>query len=379
MEKKKDFIINFLYIGAIITICYFAIKYLLGPLLPFIDAFIIVSVSERTIEKLTFGKLSKKTASVIFVFLLVLIISLIIYIVLYGLFKEIIRLTGDLQSNSFFEDILTGFNEYVSSLDNDGFLYKAINSISSFIPDTDALIEKLSAEYIPSVVSFILKFLSFFPSAVLFVFVLFISLFYIGYDYEKITSFFCLQFSEKAVDTITEAKSILFSTVKELFKAYFLLTFITFTQLLTGFMVLKVNYAFILASIISFVDMLPILGTGTILLPWSAVCFLLKDFKTAIGLIVLYTVISVFRQIAEPKIVGANIGLSPLLSLISIFVGLKLMGFWGLILFPIILITTIRLNEKGLIKIYRNFPENHNDKIQKTKLKFLNFKKNDKS
>ena len=92
-----------------------------------------------------------------------------------------------------------------------------------------------------------------------------------------------------------------------------------------------------------------------------------------------YTVISVFRQIAEPKIVGANIGLSPLLSLISIFVGLKLMGFWGLIIFPIILITTIRLNEKGLIKIYRNFPENHNDKIQKTKLKFLNFKKNDKS
>ena len=159
MEKKKDFIINFLYIGAIITICYFAIKYLLGPLLPFIVAFIIVSVSERTIEKLTFGKLSKKTASVIFVFLLVLIISLIIYIVLYGLFKEIIRLTGDLQSNSFFEDILTGFNEYVSSLDNDGFLYKAINSISSFIPDTDALIEKLSAEYIPSVVYFILKFL----------------------------------------------------------------------------------------------------------------------------------------------------------------------------------------------------------------------------
>lgn len=378
LEKKKDFIVNFLYIGVIIIICYFAIKYLLGPLLPFIVAFTIVSVSEATIEKLTFGKLSKKSATVIFIFILVLIISLIIYIVLYGLFREIIRLTDNLQNNSFIDNIVSGINEYISSLDRSGFLYKAVNSISSYIPDPGALIGKLSSDYMPAVVSFIFKFLSFFPSAVLFVFVLFISLFYIGYDYDKITSFFCLQLSKKTVETITEAKSILFSTVKELFKSYFLLTFITFTQLLTGFWALKINYAFILATVISFVDLLPILGTGTVLFPWSAVCFLLRDYKTAIGLLVLYAVISIFRQIAEPKIVGANIGLSPLLSLISIFVGLKLMGFWGLIVFPIILITVIRLNEKGLIGIYKNFPENHSEKIQQTKLKFLNFKKNDK-
>ena len=378
MEKKKDFLINFLYLLVIVTIGYFAVKYLLSPLLPFIAAFIIVSISENTIQKLTFGKFSKKSATVIFIFLLVLIISLIIYLVLYGLFRETIRLTENLQNDSLIESVVSGFNEYVSSLDKNGFMYKAIITVWSYIPDADSLIEKLTAEYMPAVVSFILKFLSFFPSAVLFIFVLFISLFYIGYDYEKITAFLCLQFSEKTIETITEAKSIFFTTVKELFKSYFLLTFITFIQLLTGFMVLKVNYAFILATIISFVDLLPILGTGTVLFPWSAICFLTGDYKTAIGLLVLYAVISIFRQIAEPKIVGANIGLSPLLSLISIFVGLKLMGLRGLIVFPIILITVIRLNEKGLIKLYRNFPEKHNEKIQRTRLKFLNFKKNDK-
>ena len=230
----------------------------------------------------------------------------------------------------------------------------------------------------PKIISFLMGIISFFPSAVLFIFVLFISLFYIGYDYDKITSFLCLQLSENALDTITETKDILFSTVKELFKAYFLLTFITFVQLLVGFLILGIDYAFILASIICFIDLLPILGTGTVLFPWSAVCFFLGDYKTAIGLLVLYGVISIFRQVAEPKIVGANIGLSPLLSLISIFAGLKLFGLYGLIVFPIIMITVIRLNEKGLIKLYKNIPQKADGEVLKTKRKFLEFKRGDK-
>ena len=105
---------------------------------------------------------------------------------------------------------------------------------------------------------------------------------------------------------------------------------------------------------------------------------MLKDYRVATGLLILYAVITLFRQIAEPRIVGANIGLSPLLSLISIFVGLKIMGVSGIIVFPIITMTVIRLNEKGFIKLYKNFPKNQSDVIQKSKLKFLNFKRHDK-
>ena len=86
----------------------------------------------------------------------------------------------------------------------------------------------------------------------------------------------------------------------------------------------------------------------------------------------------IFRQIAEPKIIGTNTGLSPLLSLISVFLGLKLIGFSGVIIFPILTITVISLNQKGFIKLYKNYPENNKDKIKKSRLKFLNFKQNDR-
>lgn len=378
MERKKEFLISFLYVCVIIAISYFAVKYLLGSLLPFIIAYLIVSVSSETIEKLTFGKLKKKTASIIFTLLIVTILAVIIYLILSGIISEAIRLYTRINNSEMLSDLGTKADEYFRSFDESSLTYKIYSTLSDYLSKDTELFEKLSSEYLPKAISFLMGFISFFPSAIIFIFVLFISLFYIGYDYDKITDFLCLQLSDRMLETISETKEILFSTVKELFKSYFLLTFITFIQLLIGFIILETDYAFILAATICFIDLLPILGTGTVLFPWSAICFLLGDYKRAVGLLVLYAVISIFRQVAEPKIVGANLGLSPLLSLISIFMGFRLFGFWGLIIFPIIMITVIRLNEKGLIKLYKNFPHTADMKIQKTKRKFLDFKRNDK-
>lgn len=376
MERKRLFIINFLYIVAIIITVRFSVKYLLSPLMPFIIAFLIVSVSEELISKLTFGIFSKKTASIIFTFLVVILLAVILYSILSGIYSEILRLYSDFDG-SFIERIRIKYQEMFSTFDKNSLVGRKVYNLILKLSDKGAVLDRLSQNLLPKAASFFMKFLLFFPSAILFIFVLFLSLFYIGYDYDKICNFIFLQMSENLKDTLNETKRIIFSTVKELFKAYFLLTFITFIQLLIGFFILDIDFAFILASIICFVDLLPILGTGTILFPWSAISFLLGDLKTAIGLLVLYAVISIFRQVAEPKIVGANIGLSPLLSLVSIFLGLKLMGFWGIIVFPIIFITIIRLNEKGLIKLYTNFPEKEKDRIGKTRRKFLDFKRND--
>ena len=83
------------------------------------------------------------------------------------------------------------------------------------------------------------------------------------------------------------------------------------------------------------VDILPVLGTGTILIPWSVYLFFAGDIRTAVGLLILYAVISVLRQILEPKIVGAGIGMHPLLALVSMYVGLKAFGFFGMLLLPL--------------------------------------------
>ncbi len=381
MHSKKDFLINVLYIGVAALLVYLFFKFLFSPLSPFLTAFLIVSLSRSIIDKLTFKGLSKKAASIIFTLMFVFLFSLIIYGITLGLYKELDKLLKSISSSDLdsFKGAISDFFSNNLSFIKDNNLLTSLGDIFGFIStDINAVLENISDTFLPALSSFFMKFVSFFPAAVMFISIVFISVFYIGCDYDKILEFFSLQLSQKALDSLLEAKETFFSTAKELFRAYFVLTFITFLQLLTGFLIIGIDYAIILAVLICFVDLLPILGTGTVLVPWSVICFILGKTPTAAGLLVLYLFITIFRQIAEPKIVGANIGLSPLLSLISIFVGLRLAGIGGLIIFPIILMTIIRLNEKGLICLYKNFPENKTDQIKRTKSKFLKFKMHDK-
>ena len=119
-------------------------------------------------------------------------------------------------------------------------------------------------------------------------------------------------------------------------RACLLLGLLTFLQIFIGLALLRVPYAFILAFLIALVDFLPLLGTGIILLPWAAVCLLLGKLRLGIGLLILYAVSSVVRQILEPKLIGEGLGLHPLVSLAAMYAGLRLFGVWGMILAPLV-------------------------------------------
>ena len=122
---------------------------------------------------------------------------------------------------------------------------------------------------------------------------------------------------------------------KQYLRACFLLGLLTFLQMFIGLALLRIPYAFILALLIALVDFLPLLGTGIILIPWAAVSLLLGEIKLGIGLLVLYAVSTVIRQILEPKLIGEGLGLHPLLSLAAMYAGLRLFGVWGMILAPL--------------------------------------------
>ena len=136
-------------------------------------------------------------------------------------------------------------------------------------------------------------------------------------------------------------------------RAYFFIIVITFSELYLGFLILDVEYAVGLALLIAVVDILPVLGTGTILIPWTLICFLKKDFYLGIGLAIMYLVIAVIRQIIEPRIVGRSIGLHPLVTLASMYVGLKLGGLLWLILLPVAVNVLKNLNEEGKIRLWK--------------------------
>ena len=119
-------------------------------------------------------------------------------------------------------------------------------------------------------------------------------------------------------------------------RACLLLGLFTFLQMFIGLAILSVPYAFLLSLLIAVVDFLPLLGTGIILIPWAAVSLLMGEVRLGIGLLVLYVVSSVVRQILEPRLIGQGLGLHPLLSLFAMYAGLRLLGVPGMILAPLL-------------------------------------------
>ena len=119
-------------------------------------------------------------------------------------------------------------------------------------------------------------------------------------------------------------------------RAYLLLLLLTFSQLFLGFCILRVEYAFLLSILIALVDLLPILGVGTVLVPWAIIALIQRDFYRGIGLLVLYLIITVLRQVLEPRLLGKSLGLSPLLTLFSTWVGFKILGVFGMLIAPLV-------------------------------------------
>lgn len=118
---------------------------------------------------------------------------------------------------------------------------------------------------------------------------------------------------------------------------------ITCLVLTVGFLLLGIEYAPLWAMLVSVVDALPILGTGTVLVPWSLVCLVQHNTGRALGLLGLYAATALTRSTLEPKLVGRQLGLDPLVTLIALYVGFRLWGLPGMILSPLLVITLISM------------------------------------
>ena len=131
-------------------------------------------------------------------------------------------------------------------------------------------------------------------------------------------------------------------------KAQFLLSVGVFFILLASFLITRQPYGLLLALGLAILDFIPLLGAGTVMVPWAVVALFTRDYPTAIRLMVIWGIIVVFRRVMEPKFVGDQTGLSPVESLVSIYVGMKLGGVPGMILGPILLLVVLNLSGMGL-------------------------------
>lgn len=134
-------------------------------------------------------------------------------------------------------------------------------------------------------------------------------------------------------------------------KAQIILSALTFMLAFVGLAVLGVSNKVLISLLIVIVDILPILGTGSVLVPWGIVAILQGDNFLGIGLIILFVVITVIRRTIEPKVYSTNLGISPLASLISLYIGFKLLGFIGLFAGPAVVIVFDTLRKANILKM----------------------------
>jgi len=144
---------------------------------------------------------------------------------------------------------------------------------------------------------------------------------------------------QKLLHTLTRLKKTLLAWITAQLK----LAGVTLGILLAGFLVLRIPYGPVWAVAVSLVDAFPVLGTGTVLLPWALVCWLQADRARALGLLGIYGIISLTRSVLEPKLVGRQLGLDPLVTLFALYAGYKLWGVGGMILAPLVAVTAVQL------------------------------------
>ncbi len=184
------------------------------------------------------------------------------------------------------------------------------------------------------------------------VFFLAATVLFTGYR-EEVLGFLRRQLPPRLLQALRQLRSYLRDALWGWCKAQGLLAAITFGLLLVGFFFLRIEGAFLLAVIIALLDALPLFGTGMALIPWALAELLLSNPGRAAGLALLFAVILAVRNGLEPHVVGKQIGLHPLVSLISFYLGWRLAGLTGMLLAPILVLILVKLQEWGYSRLWR--------------------------
>lgn len=177
-----------------------------------------------------------------------------------------------------------------------------------------------------------------------------ISLFLFMLDLPLIISNFYKLFSVASAQKIQYVTNRLKSVLFGFLKGQFLVSLIIFSVSLIGLFIIVPEYALIMSMIIWIIDLIPIIGSIVILAPWSIYMFLTGSTFVGIQLAILALILLAIRRIVEPKVMGVQMGLSPLTTLISMYIGLKLFGLFGFIIGPVVSIVFTSARELGIIK-----------------------------
>lgn len=353
-EKLRYTIIDILLPLLCFFVLYKLLQKVLFILLPIFFAYLLSEGIRKSLDRLKpLSPIAKRILTVLVLLILFSLLSLFTVLFAERLIHYTTKLAGFLSKNldqitEFCKEKIRLAEKMASSL-----LRRDMeNSITLYLPEMFRKILQKVLEFLPTAVG---KTLAFFPKFFISLLVFLLSCYYFSCDWPRISQFLSQKIPPKTRDTITQGKKQFFLALKQFVRAYLLLFLISFSLLFLGLVLLKIPGAPGIALIIALIDLLPVLGCGTVLIPWSLFCFLSGNSSLGGGILLLHFVILLVHQLAEPKVVGSSIGLHPLLSLILVLLGLHLFGLWGMILFPLTATCLVHL-KKGPSTEKKSFP-----------------------
>jgi len=365
-EKKRRLIIDVLFIGIVLFLIYFFMKYIAVWTLPFIIGFIVAIVLQKPVDYLTKKtKVSRTFWSIALVLLVLISLFALIGLIIWKLVEEadgfadwLMGIVPDIKQT--FADISLWFSSFSKNLP------EGVNTAMQDAPGT--VVETLVSGLAGFATSFAEGFLTQGTGVLISVIFSVVASCYLTKDYRKVSDFIIAQLSEKKAKIVINAKRLFVTNILKMLRGYIIIMFITFTELFIGLSILKVDYAVVLAIVVAVLDILPVIGTGAVLIPWGIIAMLMGNFVLGIGLLVMYITILVVRNIIEPRIIGQQVGLPPIVTLIAMYVGLKTFGVIGMMLFPVTIIILVKLQEGGIIQLWK--PVGNGDTAPKKKFTF---------
>ncbi|MEG1801309.1 MAG: sporulation integral membrane protein YtvI, partial [Oscillospiraceae bacterium] len=331
-EKRKKFIVDVAYYSLIAAMFFLGLKYGLEWFLPFIIAFGVSMIMRPLAKKVSANfRVNEKIAAC---FCSVIFYGVTLFLILFASFNLFVLL-----KNLFFslpaiyaKEIEPAIVHILDSVQNalirvDPALEGAVEDFTMRLSENlGASISTISMTAVAAMSGVVTKVPSYFIKTLIMV----ISTFFISSDYENITSFIMRQLSPKWQVMVIDIKEYAGSTLLKYLKSYMFIIFVTFSELTVAFLLLRVNNAVTIAFIISIFDILPVLGVGGILIPWAILSLLQGKYAFGVGMLIVYLIITVVRQILEPKIIGEQVGLHPVATLVAMFIGARFFGVIGL-------------------------------------------------
>lgn len=335
----------------VVVIAFYLLAFKLIPfLMPFAIALFLAILIDPAVEffekKL---RIPRGISSILLIFMLIAIIGLLITLLITQLIFELNTLAeyAPKYTKNFdliIPDTIDRIRRYYITLPP--------NITTFFENNLQSILNNISI-IAKNIASWLLSLAAKLPNLFFMTLITIVSTYFLSKDKWTIINFFKRQFPSVWTKHANYIKIELLQTLIGFLRAEIIIMFITFMEVSIGLTIIGFDYAFLLGLIVSFVDILPVLGSGSVLVPWALYNILTKNYMIGIYLLILLGFVTVVRQIIEPKIVGKSIGLHPLVTLLSMFIGAKLFGGLGLIMGPVFVVLFKTLQKAGIVPSWK--------------------------